>query len=95
MFDIGFFELLLLLALGLIIVGPDRLPELVRSALAHWRRLRNRLFDMRQDLERELDVHSLSQDLHNRDLMRELEEQERAEAVDEIPGKSRDSAPPP
>ena len=31
MFDIGFFELLLVLLVGLVVLGPKRLPEAIKS----------------------------------------------------------------
>ncbi|WP_286876008.1 twin-arginine translocase TatA/TatE family subunit, partial [Marinimicrobium sp. UBA4509] len=31
MFDIGFFELLIIAIVGLVVIGPERLPEAARA----------------------------------------------------------------
>ena len=92
MFDIGFFELVLVLLLGLLVVGPARLPELVRQILARWRRLRAWLGSMQQEVEQQLDVHGLEQDLFNRDVMRSIA-RDRDDAGDPDPDQPGD--PPP
>jgi len=55
MFDIGFWELVIISIVGLLIVGPERLPGLVRDAGRWARAVRRFVVQTRQDLERELD----------------------------------------
>lgn len=55
MFDIGFWELFLVAIVGLLIVGPDKLPGFAREA-GHWvRKIRHLARDARREVERELD----------------------------------------
>lgn len=53
MFDIGFWELLLLAMVGLLVMGPERMPRAMVQAgraLAH---LRRTLFSLRREFERQ------------------------------------------
>ena len=53
MFDIGFWELALIFGLGLIILGPERLPR-VAAQLARWvNKARRTAMHLRRQLERE------------------------------------------
>ncbi len=63
MFDIGFAELLLIGVVGLLVLGPERLPGAVRTASVWLRRLRRGFNDIKREIE---------QDLHNQDIMDEL-----------------------
>ena len=58
MFDIGFWELVVLAAVALLVVGPERLPQLVRDAGRWIRALRRFATETRYEIERELDVDS-------------------------------------
>lgn len=64
MFDIGFQELILLLGLGLMVLGPERLPRVVKQ-LGGWvgkaRRMARSISDQIQDQldDSELDVESI------------------------------------
>lgn len=55
MFDIGFWELVIISIVALLIVGPERLPGLVRDAGRWVRAARRFVVQTRQELERELD----------------------------------------
>jgi sec-independent protein translocase protein TatB len=53
MFDIGFWEMLMIAVIGLLVIGPKRLPEVAR-ALGRWTaKLKNFVASTRADLERE------------------------------------------
>lgn len=56
MFDIGFWELVLIAVVALLVVGPERLPELVRESGRWLRALRRFVTDARYQIERELDL---------------------------------------
>ncbi|MCC5862656.1 MAG: twin-arginine translocase subunit TatB [Gammaproteobacteria bacterium] len=56
MFDIGFWELLVLAGLGLLILGPERLPRVV-GQLGRWmRQARRTASQLRWQIEHELDL---------------------------------------
>ena len=54
MFDIGFFELLLIGIVGLLVLGPERLPRAARTVGLWMRRARATWYSVRNELEREL-----------------------------------------
>jgi sec-independent protein translocase protein TatB len=56
MFDIGFWELVLVAVVALLVVGPERLPELVRESGRWLRAARRFVSDARNQIERELDL---------------------------------------
>ena len=55
MFDIGFWELVTLAILALLIVGPEKLPKVARDAGHIIGKVRRFIHDARLELERELD----------------------------------------
>ena len=52
MFDIGFMELLLVGVLGLIVLGPERLPKAARTLGLIVGRIRRSMANFQEDLER-------------------------------------------
>ncbi len=63
MFDIGFAELLIIGVVGLLVIGPERLPETVRTVSAWVSRLRRSFNDIKTEVQ---------QELRNDEIMREL-----------------------
>jgi len=55
MFDIGFWELVIISIVALLIVGPERMPGLIRDVGRWIRSIQRFIVQTRQDLERELD----------------------------------------
>ncbi|WP_257279866.1 Sec-independent protein translocase protein TatB [Endozoicomonas sp. ONNA1] len=73
MFDIGFTELLLIAVIALVVLGPERLPGAIRTT-AYWISKIKRSFQSAKDeLERELDVDGIKRQIHNEQVMKELE----------------------
>ena len=81
MFDIGFSELLIIAVLTLIVMGPERLPETVRTITLWFGRLRQFLSAARTEIEDEVGVDEIRRQLHNEQLMRDLDKG-RQEVVD-------------
>jgi len=80
MFDIGFWELLIIGVVALLIVGPERLPGLV-TFVGHWvGRLRRFANHMRSQIQEELETEQLKNLLDEQN--RELNELRRE--VDEV-----------
>ena len=63
MFDIGFAELLVIGVIALLVIGPERLPETVRTASLWLNRVRRGFNDIKREVQ---------QELHNDSVMREL-----------------------
>jgi len=55
MFDIGFWELALIFVVALLVVGPQRLPGLVRSTAYWFGRARQMINDVKSEITDELD----------------------------------------
>ncbi|MEP5763954.1 MAG: Sec-independent protein translocase protein TatB [Halieaceae bacterium] len=72
MFDIGFLELLLVSVVGLLVLGPERLPGAIRTVSLWLGKLRSGFNSVRSEIERELRADEIRQDLHNQSVMDEL-----------------------
>lgn len=53
MFDIGFSEIALIAVVGLLVLGPERLPKVARTTGALVRRARSSWQNVRNEIERE------------------------------------------
>lgn len=72
MFDIGFFELLLIAVVGLLVIGPERLPETIRGVSLWIGRLKRSIVETKAELEQQLGTEDIRRQLHNESIMREL-----------------------
>ena len=54
MFDIGFLELAVIAVVGLIVIGPERLPEVARTVGTWVGRFRRFVTSVKSDIDREL-----------------------------------------
>jgi sec-independent protein translocase protein TatB len=61
MFDVGFFELLVIGVVALLVVGPERLPKVARTAGMWLGRGRHFIRNVRDDIEREIKADELKQ----------------------------------
>src|SRR5215471_20157617 len=61
MFDIGMGEIGLIAVVGLLVLGPERLPRVARTTGALLRKARNSWQSVRADIERELAAEDLKQ----------------------------------
>jgi len=73
LFQIGFLEIAIILILGLIIIGPSRLPEVIKSWLKFYRKFQNHLSKFKNDLEKDIGTDELKKDVFNEMRMEELE----------------------
>ncbi|MCP5420770.1 MAG: twin-arginine translocase subunit TatB [Gammaproteobacteria bacterium] len=63
MFDIGFWEVFLLFIVGLVVVGPERLPTLARTAALWISKARRLVNEVRDEVERELQVEDIKRSI--------------------------------
>jgi sec-independent protein translocase protein TatB len=75
MFDIGFAELLLILLVTLVVVGPQRLPETIRTTALWIGRIKRAASRAYQEVEKEVGMDDIRRQLHNEELLRSLREQ--------------------
>ena len=61
MFDIGFSELVVIALIALIVLGPQRLPEVARTAGKWIGQVRRFIGNVKQDLDREMRQEELSE----------------------------------
>jgi sec-independent protein translocase protein TatB len=59
MFDIGFSELFVILLVGLLVIGPERLPKVARTLGALFGRLQRYVNDVKADISREVELEEL------------------------------------
>jgi sec-independent protein translocase protein TatB len=84
MFDVGFWEILLILVLALVIIGPERLPGAARKAGYFVGKARRYIEGVRTEVESELDISEFKRMLHNQEVqINELQQQLKA-GVDEV-----------
>ena len=77
MFDIGFSEILIVATLTLIIMGPKRLPETVKTITLWLRRIRNFINSAKVEIENEVGIDEIKKQLHNEKIMNEIEKSKR------------------
>jgi sec-independent protein translocase protein TatB len=64
MFDIGFAELILICVVGLLVIGPERLPGAIRTG-SQWLSQFKRSFNtMKREIEQELEIDSVKNQLN-------------------------------
>jgi sec-independent protein translocase protein TatB len=63
MFDIGFAELVLVGVVGLLVIGPERLPSAIRTGSVWLNRLRRGFNDIKREVQQELHNDEIMQDL--------------------------------
>ncbi|HET6470966.1 MAG TPA: Sec-independent protein translocase protein TatB [Pseudomonadales bacterium] len=83
MFDISFSELALICVIALLVLGPERMPQALRT-LGLWIGRASRTFTtMRAEIEREIGMDEIRRQLHNEAVMDQLKRLER-----EVKGES-------
>lgn len=91
MFDIGFWEIMLISVLAMVVIGPERLPGVART-VGHWFGKTRRFIEgVKGDIETEFDTTELKRLLHNQEVqLKELQSKVNSEAGDIRSGFSYD-----
>jgi sec-independent protein translocase protein TatB len=74
MFDIGFPELMLISVVALLVIGPERLPETIRSIMLWIGRIRRSFTNIKNELEQEIGIDGIRRQLHNETIMKDIQE---------------------
>ncbi len=77
MFDIGFPELVLVAIVGLLVIGPERLPEALRTLGLWLGRMRRSFTTVKTEIEKEIGMDEVRRQLHNEAVMDEMKRIER------------------
>ena len=77
MFDIGFPELALVSVVALLVLGPQRLPETLRTLGLWLGRMRRSFARVKVEIEREIGMDEVRRQLHNEAVMEQMKEIER------------------
>ena len=73
MFDIGFFELLVIFILSIIIFGPNRLPEVVRYLFLSFKKLSSQFEEIKEDISQSLEIEETLLDEKNKKILEDLD----------------------
>lgn len=73
MFGIDFSELVVCIIVALFVIGPQRLPETVRTLGLWIGRLKRSLRETRETIEQQLGVEEIRRQLHTEEMMRTLD----------------------
>jgi len=74
MFDIGFWEIALIMVLALVILGPEKLPHAARTVGRFVGKARRYVEGVKSEVEKEFDTGELKRMLHNQEVqIRELQ----------------------
>ena len=73
MFDIGFPELIMISVVALLVIGPEKLPETIRTISLWLGRIQRSFSNIRREIEAEIGADEIRQQLHNESIMKDLE----------------------
>ena len=61
MFEIGFSEIVVIMVVALIVIGPERLPKVARTLGLLWGRMQRYVNGVKADIERDMQLEELRQ----------------------------------
>jgi len=73
LFQIGFLEILIIFLIGIIIIGPKRLPDLLKNILKFYKKLETKFSNFKKDIEDDIGTDEIRKDVFNELRMEELE----------------------
>ena len=79
MFEIGFPELLVIIFVGLLVVGPEKLPQIIKTLTRSFRAIKSYLNETKTEIEKSVGMDEIRQDLHNEKVMENLKENKKKE----------------
>lgn len=72
MFDIAFPELVLMCAVALVVLGPERLPTAIRTLGLWFGRLRRSYYSVKTEIEHEVGMDDIRRQLHDEQIKEEI-----------------------
>ena len=93
---IGELELMLIAVVPLLVIGPERLPETLRTLGLWIGRLSRSFSSVKAEIEKEIGMDEVRQQLHNEAVMAEMQRIEsEVKAATQLDGSKTDDAPTP
>jgi len=77
MFDIGFFELLIIMLVSLVALGPKKLPEAVQVFSRSLLWLKRQTTKTKQEISKSFGLNEVYQDSRNEEILKDLEDSEK------------------
>jgi sec-independent protein translocase protein TatB len=72
MFDVGFMELMLIGIVALLVIGPEKLPNAVRTSTLWIGRAKRSFNQVKSEIEREINTDDIRRQLHNESIMADI-----------------------
>lgn len=100
MFDIGFLELMFIGVVGLLVLGPERLPKAARTAGLWIGKIKRSVSGMQREISAQLEAEELRQKLNEQqkkldDSVRQVQRDVESIAEPDRPAEAPDKAPAP
>jgi sec-independent protein translocase protein TatB len=73
MFDIGLLELFLVLVIGLVVLGPERLPEVIKSVTRSIEWIKRTVTSTKEEISKNIGLDEIYQDLRNEEILKKSE----------------------
>ncbi len=84
MFDVGFWEILLIGVLALVVIGPERLPGAARQAGYFVGKARRYIEGVKSEVASELDVSEFKRMMHNQEVQINELQQKLKSSIDDV-----------
>ena len=84
MFDVGFWEILLIGVLALVVIGPERLPGAARQAGYFVGKARRYIEGVKSEVASELDVNEFKRMMHNQEVQINELQQQLKSSIDDV-----------
>lgn len=81
MFDVSFFELLVIGVVALVVIGPEKLPGAIRTCALWIGRMKRILAESRTEFEKHIGADEIRRELHNEQIMASLEKLQASRAI--------------
>lgn len=73
MFQIGFLEIIFILVVGLFVIGPTRLPAVIKFVIKIYKKIQKQVSKFKNDLETDIGTDEIKKDVFNEMRMEELD----------------------
>jgi len=72
MFDMGFLELMVVAVIGLIVIGPEKLPGAIKTAAIWISAVRRNIANARAEFEKQIGADEIRREIHNEEVLANL-----------------------